>query len=85
MKTFKYKGLSSSGAEVEGVVEGFDQQDAVTKARENCKQLVSVEPIRNSKVDNVLNADLGELFGGGRIKPKPLSLLCSQMAIELRA
>ena len=85
MKTFKYKGLSSSGAEVEGVVEGFDQQDAVNKARENCKQLVSVEPVRNSKMDNIMNADLGEIFGGGRIKPKPLSLLCSQMAIELKA
>ena len=85
MKTFKYKGLSSSGAEVEGVVEGFDQQDAVNKARENCKQLVSVEPVRNGKMDNIMNADLGEIFGNGRIKPKPLSLLCSQMAIELRA
>ena len=85
MKTYRYKGLSSSGAEVEGVVEGFDQQDAVAKARENCKQLISVSPIRNSKMDKIMNADLGTLFSGGKIKPKPLSLLCSQMAIELRA
>lgn len=85
MKTFHYKGLSSSGAEVEGVVEGFDKHDAVTKARENCKQLVSIEPVRSSKMDKVLNADIGDLLTGGKIKPKVLSLLCSQLAIEMKA
>ena len=85
MKAFKYVGLSASGAKVEGVVEGFDQNDAVAKARDNCKQLVSVEPIRNSKMDKILKADIGELMGGGKVKLKPLALLCSQMSIELKA
>lgn len=85
MVTYRYKGMSSSGAEVEGVVEAFDEQDAVARARENCRVLISVEPVNNSKLNAVMNADIGDLFSGGKIKAKNLSLLCSQLAIELKA
>ena len=34
MTTYRYKGTTSSGAAVEGVVEAFDQADAVTKAKD---------------------------------------------------
>ena len=85
MVTYRYKGMSASGAEVEGIVEAFDEQDALARARENCRVLVSVEPVNNSKLNAIMNADLGQLFSGGKIKPKALSLLCSQLSIELRA
>ena len=85
MRTYRYKGTSVSGAEVEGVLEAFDQQDAVAKARENCRVLMSVEQVNDSKLNKIMNADLGDLLSGGKIKAKPLSLLCSQLAIELKA
>lgn len=85
MTTFRYKGTSSSGAPVEGVVEAFDQQDAVAKAKENCRILISVEPVSAGKVNDIMNADIGELISGGKIKAKALALLCSQLSIELRA
>ena len=85
MITYRYKGTSSSGASVEGVVEAFDEQDAVIKAKENCRVLLSVEPVSSSKVNDVLNADIGDLLSGGKIKSKTLALLCSQLAIELKA
>lgn len=85
MITYRYKGMSSSGANVEGVVEAFDEQDAVTKAKENCRVLLSVEPVTNSKLNDVMNADIGDLISGGKIKSKTLALLCSQLAIELKA
>ena len=85
MTTFRYKGTSSSGAPVEGVVEAFDQQDAVIKAKENCRVLISVEPVSAGKVNDIMNADIGELISGGKIKAKALALLCSQLSIELRA
>lgn len=85
MITYRYKGMSSSGAEVEGVVEAFDEQDAVARARENCRVLISVEPVNNSKLSALMNADIGDLFSGGKIKAKQLTLLCSQLGIELRA
>ena len=85
MKTYRYKGMTSSGASVEGVVEAFDQNDAVTKAKENCRVLVSVEPVSGGKMNDLMNADIGDLLSGGKIKAKKLVLLCSQLGIELRA
>lgn len=85
MTTYRYKGMTSSGASVEGVVEAFDQQDAVIRAKENCRVLISVEPVSGGKLNDIMNADLGDLFSGGKIKPKQLTLLCSQLGIELRA
>lgn len=85
MTTYRYKGTSSSGAPIEGVVEAFDEQDAVTKARENCRVLISVEPVSGGKMNDIMNADIGDLLSGGKIKAKTLTLLCSQLAIELKA
>lgn len=85
MKTYRYKGMTSSGASVEGVVEAFDQNDAVTKAKENCRVLVSVEPVSGGKMNDLMNADIGDLLSGGKIKAKKLVLLCSQLSIELKA
>lgn len=85
MITYRYKGLTSSGANVEGVVEAFDKQDALMRAKENCRVLISVEPVSGGKVNDIMNADLGALLSGGKIKPKALTLLCSQLAIELKA
>lgn len=85
MTTYRYKGLSANGAEVNGVIEAFDEQDAVSKARENCRVLINVEPVSGGKMDELLHADLGTLFNGGKVKPKKLALLCSQLSIELRA
>ena len=85
MTTYRYKGMTSSGASVEGVVEAFDKNDAVMKAKENCRVLISVEPASGGKMNDVLNADLGVLLSGGKIKAKKLTLLCSQLSIELKA
>ena len=85
MTTYRYKGMTSSGANVEGVVEAFDQNDAMTKAKANCRVLISVEPVSSGKLNDMMNADIGDLLSGGKIKPKPLALLCSQLSIELRA
>ena len=85
MITYRYKGKSSSGADVEGVVEAFDKQDAVIKAKENVRVLESVERVSGGKLDDIMKADLGVLLSGGKIKPKKLTLLCSQLSIELRA
>lgn len=84
MTTYHYKGMTSGGNEVEGIIEAFDENEAMAKAKEHCRILVSIEPV--SKISGLMKADVGSLFGGGgKIKPKKLSLLCSQLAIELKA
>ena len=85
MTTYHYKGLASNGTPVEGVIDAFDQQDAITRSRANCKVLISVEPVSKSKFGNIMSADLGEMLNGGKVQPKKLALICSQLAIELRA
>ena len=66
MKTYHYEGLSSSGAKVEGVVEAIDQQEAVAKAKANCKVVVKVE---RQAEKNVFNTDISELLGGSQLAP----------------
>ena len=85
MTTYRYKGMTSSGASVEGVVEAFDKNDAMMKAKENCRVLISVEPVSGGKMNDLMNADIGDLISGGKIKPKALKLLCPLLAIELKA
>ena len=83
MTTYHYKGMTTSGNEVEGIIEAFNEAEAMAKAKEHCRILVSVEPV--SKISGLMSADIGSLFSSGKIKPKHLSLLCSQLAIELKA
>ena len=85
MKSFRYEGLSSSGASVTGVVEAADKSDAIRQAKEYCRVLVKIEPVSGGKMNDVMNADIGVLISGGKIKPKKLALLSSQLAIELKA
>ena len=85
MTTYRYKGTTSSGVAVEGVVEAFDKQDAVARAKENCRVVLSVEPVSAGKVNDLMNADIGQLLSGGRVKDKALALLCSQLSIEMKA
>lgn len=85
MITYRYKGTSASGAPVEGVIEAFDEQEAVMKAKSSCRVLLSVEPVSAGKFNDIMNADIGDLISGGKIKAKALALLCSQLSIELRA
>lgn len=85
MKSFRYEGLSASGAPVTGVVEASDKNDAIRKAKESCRVLVKVEPVSAGKLNEALNADIGVLISGGKIKAKKLALLSSQLAIELKA
>ena len=85
MTTYHYKGLTSNGTQVEGVIEAFDEQEAMKRARANCRVLLSVESVDKGKVGNLMSADIGEMLNGGKVKPKKLALICSQLGIALRA
>lgn len=85
MTTYSYEGLSASGAKVKGIVQAFDEQDAIIRAKSSCSVVIKVSEQKQGGLQGLMNADLGELFGGGKIKDKELSLLCSQLAIELKA
>lgn len=85
MTTYHYTGTTSSGAKVEGVVRAFDKQDAVIRAKEHCRVVLRVEPVSGGKLHDILHVDMGSLLSGGKIRSKTLAMLCSQLAIEIKA
>ena len=85
MDHYHYRGLTADGAPVDGVLEAQDPEDAAVRARAACSVVLGVERVRAAAVGSVLHTDMGELLRGGRFADKELSLLCSQLAIELRA
>lgn len=85
MKSFRYEGLTAGGTPVEGLVEAFDKADAITRAREHCRVLLKIEPVSGGTLGTLLRTDVEVLLSGGRVSPKKLALLCSQLEVALKA
>ncbi len=79
MSTFAYTGVSETGAPVKGVVEAFDELEAMEQARELCRVVQSVVPVREKT--SILSMDIGK----PRVKPKNIAILCSQFSIIMKA
>ena len=77
MTTFKYKGISKEGAELNGIIRAYDELEAVSKLRENFSIITNIEEVHEAA---------GEItIGKFTIKEKDLALICSQFSIILRA
>lgn len=79
MATFTYTGISQDGIKIQGVVEAYDEIEAMERARELAYIVQDVSAVKASK--GLLSTEIGK----PRIKPKNLAILCSQFAIILRA
>ena len=80
MPAYKYTALSRDGARVKGVVEAFDEMDAVTRIKENCDIVVKLEPAETEK-KNILSMEVG----GKKLNKKEFVIMCSQFAIILKS
>ncbi len=81
MAVFKYKALTADGENLSGVVEAFDEFEAVDRLRER-GYVVSQIKQAQSGGESILTRDLME---NAPFKEKSLALLCSQFAILLNA
>ena len=79
MAVFKYEGTSASGQKVHGVVEAFDEFEALEKAKATCLVVGKVTPVKEQP--NFLKMEIGS----GKIKPKVISIMCSQFSIIIAA
>ncbi|MEG0324208.1 MAG: type II secretion system F family protein, partial [Raoultibacter sp.] len=79
MSRFTYKGITEGGMTVDGVVEAFDEIEAMELARMQCRIVQAVNPVRESK--NILAMDVTK----PRVKPKVLAMLCAQLSTILGA
>lgn len=75
MAVFKYEGMSASGQHVSGVVEAFDEFEALEKAKASCRVVSKVAQVKERP--NFLTMELGS----GKIKPKVIAIMCSQFSI----
>ena len=76
MTTFQYKGISPDGAKVSGVIQAYNEYEAVAQLRESCSIITKIEPVKETKT---LNPKLGKV----RVSDKELAIICSQFAIIL--
>ena len=76
MTTYRYKGLSPDGAKLSGVIQAYNEYEAVSQLRETCSIITQIEPVRQT-------VRLGGSVGGFRISEKELAILCSQFSIIL--
>lgn len=74
MPVFKYEGTTASGQFISGMVEAFDEMEALGKARESCHIVSRIT--RERAQPEFLKKEVG----GGKVKTKSLSLMCSQFA-----
>ena len=79
MPTYAYTGISEAGTPVNGVVEAYDEIEAMEQARELCRIVRSVKEVQEKK--NFLTMDITK----PKVKPKNLAIMCSQFAIILQA
>lgn len=78
MQAYKYRAQSAEGKKVSGVIEAYDEYEAVSKIKETCPVVEMIEPVKGeSKFRKALNEPL-------KVNEKHLSLICRQFAILLR-
>ena len=80
--TYKYSAISDSGEKVNGVIEGFNQLDAVDRIKQNCKIVLSLSEVKeNEEKLGFLNTEIG----GNKLHMKAFIVMCNQFAIILHS
>lgn len=80
MVTFKYVAMSRSGQKVSGIVEAFNEMDAIDRVKRDYDIIVKMNPVKGDG-EGFLNMDIG----GNKLNSKAFTLMCSQFSIILSA
>ena len=79
MNTYKYSAISKSGSKVSGVVEGFNELDAVDRIKESCDIVLKIQEVKEKT--GILSYEID----GNKLNSKAFTMMCSQFAIILRS
>ena len=79
MVTFKYQALSHSGEKVSGVVEAYNELDAMERIKEHASVVLKLTEV--SERGGFMNMEVGK----PKLNNKAFTIMCSQFAIILRA
>lgn len=80
MITYKYSAISKSGAKVNGVIEGYNEMDAIDRIKADCDVVLKVTPVEEGK-ESFLTMEIG----GNKLNSKQFTVMCSQFAIILKS
>ena len=80
METYKYSALSHTGEKVSGIMEGFNELDAVDRIKQTCDVILKMTPVKRD-MGNMMNLEIG----GNKLNAKAFTLMCSQFSIILQA
>ena len=80
MATYKYTAISKDGVKVSGVVEGFNEFDAVDRIKQDCDIVLKLTEVEEKK-PGLLSMEIG----GNRLNAKAFSLMCAQFSIILQS
>ena len=78
MVTYKYTAMSPNGERVSGVVEAYNQMDAVDRIKQNYSIVLKLTEVQEEKT-GFLNMEIG----GNKLNAKAFTVMCSQFAIIL--
>jgi len=80
LATYKYTAISKDGVKVSGVVEGFNEFDAVDRIKQDCDIVLKLTEVEEKK-PGLLSMEIG----GNRLNAKAFSLMCAQFSIILQS
>ena len=79
MLTFKYQALSHSGEKISGVIEAYNELDAMERIKESASVVLKITEV--SEKSGFLNMQVGK----PKLNAKAFTVMCSQFAIILRS
>ena len=80
MATYKYTAISKDGVKLSGVLEGFNEFDAVDRIKQDCDIVLKLTEVEEKK-PGLLSMEIG----GNRLNAKAFSLMCAQFSIILQS
>ncbi len=80
MVTYQYTAISRNGEKVNGVVEAYNELDAVDRIKQNCDVVLKMKEVKDDEM-GLLNREIG----GNKLNAKAFTVMCSQFAIIIRS
>ncbi|MBR5756883.1 MAG: type II secretion system F family protein [Firmicutes bacterium] len=80
MVNFKYTAISKSGQKVKGVIEAYNEIDAVDRIKQDCDVVLKINEVKSDK-PGFLSMEIG----GNKLDAKAFTMMCRQFAIIVSA
>ena len=80
MVNFKYTAISKSGQKVKGVIEAYNEIDAVDRIKQDCDVVLKISEVKGDK-PGFLSMEIG----GNKLDAKAFTMMCRQFAIIVSA